>query len=159
MRYLKYGLAAAELRSMRRVARTLGVRETTVSRNIGALEQQLDIQIFQRHNTGIRLTDEGRDWIESVRDHYEGLEEDLSKTAQRHKNTEQLHIGLSAPFGRAFIVRLVWMATERGLTLPHLGFAEDACLVGRSLTTASDTSARPAFGLPDAPVPQRQHWI
>jgi DNA-binding transcriptional LysR family regulator len=73
LRYLKYVLAAAELGSMRRVARTLGVRESTVSRNIGAFEQQLDIQIFQRHKNGIRRTDEGRDWIEGARDHYDGL--------------------------------------------------------------------------------------
>ncbi|MFC6487934.1 helix-turn-helix domain-containing protein [Nitratireductor sp. GCM10026969] len=59
LRFLRYVLAAAELGSMRRVERTFRVRESTVSRNIRALEQQLDIQIFQRHNSGVRLTDEG----------------------------------------------------------------------------------------------------
>src|SRR5690606_21295588 len=54
-----------------------------------------------------RLTDEGRDWIASVRDHYDGLEEALRRTALRNRNGEQLHIGLSAPFGRTFLVHLI----------------------------------------------------
>lgn len=107
LRFLKYVLAAAELGSMRRVAEAFAVRESTVSRNIGALERRLDIQIFQRNHTGVRLTAEGRDWIESVRGHYDGLEEAVSSTARRNKENEKLRIGLSAPFGRQFLVDLI----------------------------------------------------
>jgi DNA-binding transcriptional LysR family regulator len=83
------------------------VRESTVSRNIGTIEQQLDIQIFQRGHDGVQLTDQGRDWIESVRGLYDGLEEALSQTAQRNREHDRLHIGLSAPFGREFLIRLI----------------------------------------------------
>lgn len=107
LRYLKYVLKTAELGSMRKTAKALAVQESTVSRNIAAIEQRLDLQVFERHNNGVRLTDEGRDWIASVRDHYDGLEEALSRTAQRNRNGEQLHIGLSAPFGRTFLVHLI----------------------------------------------------
>jgi DNA-binding transcriptional LysR family regulator len=107
LRYLKYVLTTAESGSMRRTARALGVRESTVSRNIGTLEQQLDIQIFRRGHNGVRLTGEGRDWIESVRGHYDGLEEALSHTARRNKEHDKLRIGLSAPFGREFLIRLI----------------------------------------------------
>jgi len=93
LRYLKYVLKTAELGSMRKTAKALAVQESTVSRNIAAIEQRLDLQVFERHNNGVRLTDEGRDWIASVRDHYDGLEEALSRTAQRNRNGEQLHIG------------------------------------------------------------------
>lgn len=92
---------------MRGVARAFGVHESTVSRNIGAIEQQLDIQIFHRDNTGVRLTAEGRDWIESVRGHYDGLEEALTCTARRNKENDKLRIGISTPFGREFLVRLI----------------------------------------------------
>lgn len=107
LRNLKYALAAAELGSMRRVARAFSVRESTVSRNIGTIEQQLDIQIFQRGHNGVRLTEEGRDWIESVRDHYDGLAEALSRAARQNKEQDRLRIGLGAPFGRDFLVRLI----------------------------------------------------
>lgn len=107
LRHLKYALAVAELTSMRSVARAFGVHESTVSRNICAIEQQLDIQIFQRGHTGVRLTEEGRDWIESVRGHYDGLAEALNGTARRNKENDKLRIGLSAPFGREFLVRFI----------------------------------------------------
>ncbi len=70
--FLNYVFVEEELGSMCRVARALRGCESTLSRNNGALQQQLDIHIFQRH-----------------------------------KNTEQLLIGLSAPFGMEFICRLV----------------------------------------------------
>ncbi|SFE12527.1 LysR family transcriptional regulator [Roseivivax sediminis] len=107
LRCLKYVLAAAEIGSMRRVAQTFGVRESTISRSIGAIERQLDMQIFQRGHSGVQLTDQGRDWVESVRGHYLGLEEALSNTARRNAESNRLHIGLSAPFGREFLIRLV----------------------------------------------------
>ncbi len=107
LRNLKYVLMAAELGSMRKTARTLHVRESTVSRNVGTIEQQLDIQIFQRSHNGVRLTEEGRDWIESVRGHYDGLAEALSSTARRNKEHDKLRIGLGAPFGRDFLVCLI----------------------------------------------------
>lgn len=107
LRNLKYVLTAAELGSMRKTARTLRVRESTVSRNIGTIEQQLDIQIFQRGHNGVRLTEEGRDWIESVRGLYDGLAEALSSAARRNKTHDRLRIGLSAPFGREFLIRLL----------------------------------------------------
>jgi DNA-binding transcriptional LysR family regulator len=107
LRFLKYVLAAAELGSMRRVARAFEVHESTVSRNICALEQQLDIQLFERHNSGIQLTEEGRTWIRSVRNHYDGLEETLTQSVRQNRKSDALRIGLSAPFGREFLVRLI----------------------------------------------------
>ena len=92
---------------MRGVARAFGVHESTVSQNIGAIEQQLDIQIFHRDNTGVRLTAEGRDWIESVRGHYDGLDEVLNGTQRRNKENDKLRIGIGSPFGREFLVRLI----------------------------------------------------
>lgn len=106
-RILKYALTTVETGSMRKTAKALGVRESTVSRNIATLEQQLDIQIFRRGHNGVRLTEEGRDWIESVRGHYDGLAEVLSSTARRNKEHDKLRIGLGAPFGRDFLVRLI----------------------------------------------------
>lgn len=107
LRRLKYVLAAAELGSMRKVALGMQVRESTVSRNISAVEQQLDLQFFERRHNGVHLTMEGRNWIEGVRDHYEMLEEALAQTSRRNRDGERLRIGLSAPFGRAFLVDLI----------------------------------------------------
>lgn len=117
LRHLKYVLKVVELGSMRKTAKALSVQESTVSRNIAAIEQRLDLLLFERHSNGVNLTDAGRDWIEGVREHYSGLEEALSQNAQQTKHTDRLRIGLSTPFGREFLVRLIDRFEKR---YPHI---------------------------------------
>lgn len=107
LRHLKYVLKVVELGSMRKTAQALSVQESTVSRNIAAIEQRLDLLLFERHNNGVSLTAAGRDWVEGVREHYRGLEVALSQGSQQTKHTDLLRIGLSTPFGREFLVRLI----------------------------------------------------
>jgi DNA-binding transcriptional LysR family regulator len=104
--HLKYVFAAVELGSMRQVALAFGVQESTVSRNILALEQYIDLQLFNRGTNGIRLTKRGRAWLGEVRVHYEKLHDALA-LACRNNETKTLHIGLSTPVGREFLPRLV----------------------------------------------------
>ncbi|WP_186398112.1 LysR family transcriptional regulator [Stappia sp. P2PMeth1] len=107
IRHLKYVLAVAEHGSMRQVAQALGVKESTVSRKIAAIEQHLDIQLFNRFTSGVQLTEEGSEWLDAVRGHYDGLEEILTQTANRKKDADKLRIGLSSPVGREFLIRLI----------------------------------------------------
>lgn len=107
LRLLKYVLAAIEHGSMRRVAQALGVQESTVSRNISAFEQHLDIQLFERHSQGVRLTEEGERWLETTRSHIDGLEDVLLQAAHRNKGIARLRIGLCAPVGQEFLFRLI----------------------------------------------------
>jgi DNA-binding transcriptional LysR family regulator len=104
---LKYVIAAAECGSMRRVAQLLGVKESSVSRNVAALERQLDLQIFDRSTNGVRLTDQGRDWLGSIRAQYEYLQETLEQTARRNRDANCIRIGLASPVGRDFLIRLL----------------------------------------------------
>lgn len=66
---------------MRKTGKALAVQESTASRNIAAIEQRLDLQVFARHSNGVRLTDEGRDRIASVRDHHDGEANDRAPGA------------------------------------------------------------------------------
>jgi len=92
---------------MRRVAQALGVQESTVSRNIAAIEQYLNVQLFDRHNDGVQLTAEGKDWLASARGHFDGLEDALVEAAQRDEKTTVLRIGLGVPVGQESLLRLV----------------------------------------------------
>ncbi|RVT85206.1 LysR family transcriptional regulator [Rhodobacteraceae bacterium CCMM004] len=56
-------LAVARTGSLNRAAATLSVNATTVGRRIGALEAALGVRLFQRAQTGLALTDDGRDLI------------------------------------------------------------------------------------------------
>ncbi|WP_163268413.1 LysR family transcriptional regulator [Chelativorans alearense] len=107
LRHLKYVLVTLEHGSMRQAAEVLGVRGTTVSRNITTIEQQFDMQIFERRNNGVRLTEEGQRWLESIRGLYDGLDEILRETARRNRKEGTLRIGLCSPVGLEFLLRLI----------------------------------------------------
>jgi DNA-binding transcriptional LysR family regulator len=104
---LKYAFAAVEHGSMRQVALAFGVDESTVSRNILALEQFIDLQLFERRNDGVRLSGEGKAWLDGIGVHYEALETALSATALRRKDLKKLRLGINLSVGRDFLVKLI----------------------------------------------------
>jgi DNA-binding transcriptional LysR family regulator len=53
-------LAAAEKLSFSEAAKQLHLSQPTVSHQLKVLEQELDVRLFIRNNTGLRLTDAGR---------------------------------------------------------------------------------------------------
>lgn len=53
-------LAVAESGSLSAASRTLGVAQPTIGRQIRALEEQLGLELFQRHDKGLTLTNPGR---------------------------------------------------------------------------------------------------
>ncbi|RUV21073.1 LysR family transcriptional regulator [Mesorhizobium sp. M7A.F.Ca.MR.245.00.0.0] len=107
LRRLDHVFAAVDHGSLRQAARVLRVRESCVSRNIVALEQLLDMQLFDRDVHGVRLTEAGRAWIDLVRAHYEGLHDALAGGGRGHQDAKTVRIGFCAQMGRAFVVRLI----------------------------------------------------
>lgn len=107
LRRLDHVFAAVDHGSLRQAARVLRVRESCVSRNIVALEQLLDMQLFDRDVHGVRLTEAGRDWVDLVRAHYEGLRDALAGSSRGHQDAKTVRIGLCAQTGRTFVARLI----------------------------------------------------
>lgn len=58
---LRYFLGVARTGGLTRTAADLRVSQSTVSRRIAALEDDLGTRLFARHQTGYSLTDEGRE--------------------------------------------------------------------------------------------------
>ncbi|RUW54580.1 LysR family transcriptional regulator [Mesorhizobium sp. M1A.F.Ca.ET.072.01.1.1] len=106
-RRLDYVFAAVDHGSLRQAARVLRVRESSVSRNIVAMEQVLNMQLFDRNVHGVRLTEAGRAWTDLVRVHYEGLHDALVGGDCGNQDVRTIRIGLCAQIGRAFLARLV----------------------------------------------------
>lgn len=59
-RRLRYALAVAEHLGFERAARALGVSQSTVSRGVDGLEQELGLTLFERSGSGARITPAGR---------------------------------------------------------------------------------------------------
>ncbi|MER8649493.1 LysR family transcriptional regulator [Mesorhizobium sp. M0586] len=107
LRRLDHVFAAVDHGSLRQAARVLRVRESCVSRNIVALEQLLDMQLFDRDVHGVRLTEAGRAWTNLVRAHYEGLQDAMAGGGPGDQDAKTVKIGLCGQIGRAFVARLV----------------------------------------------------
>ncbi len=84
---LKYVIAIANSKSFREAASRLFVSQPALSSTIRELEEELNIQLFERTNKGIRLTDPGKEFLtyakeavsqyELIEDRY--LDRDLDK--------------------------------------------------------------------------------
>ena len=84
---LKYVIAIASSKSFREAASRLFVSQPALSSTIRELEEELSIQLFERTNKGIRLTDPGKEFLayakeavsqyELIEDRY--LDRDLDK--------------------------------------------------------------------------------
>ena len=61
-------LLVAEHLSFSRAAQVLGVRQSAVSRRVRALEDKLGVSLFERDNTGVRITEAGRRFLERTRE-------------------------------------------------------------------------------------------
>jgi DNA-binding transcriptional LysR family regulator len=67
LRHLRFIVAAADHRSFRQAAETLGVRQSTLSRSIRMVEVRLGLQLFERTNAGTRTTHAGTSFVEGAR--------------------------------------------------------------------------------------------
>jgi len=70
----RYLITAAENGSFRRAAEVLRVQQSSVSRAIRQLEDELGVSLFERRSTGAHLTDAGLRLLSEVRPALEQLE-------------------------------------------------------------------------------------
>jgi DNA-binding transcriptional LysR family regulator len=64
---LRYVVAAAEKRSFRQAAIELGLWESTISRGIRELEDEIGVALFIRHSGGVKLTNAGSKFLSHAR--------------------------------------------------------------------------------------------
>src|ERR1700688_282410 len=69
-----WALSVADHLSFRGAARELGVRQTAVSRRVGALENALGVSLFERGPRGLKITTAGFRFIRDVREGFRYIE-------------------------------------------------------------------------------------
>jgi len=105
---LRYVIAAAENGSFRRAAMTLRVQQSSVSRAIQQLEDDLGVSLFERQSTGSRLTDAGRRLLCEARPALEQLElAGRSAAAAGRAEIGVVRVGILTSLAGGFLRELV----------------------------------------------------
>lgn len=80
LRQLRYFVAVAEEGHITRAAERLGIQQPPLSRQIKAIERELDVQLFRRKARGVELTDAGHALLDDTRAILADLEQAFEAT-------------------------------------------------------------------------------
>jgi DNA-binding transcriptional LysR family regulator len=95
---IRFFLAAARTHSLSAASRALNSNQPTVGRHIDALEARLGLRLFQRHSTGLTLTEEGQRLLASAELMEEGAA-DMLRAGQLDANSLAGTVRIAAPEG------------------------------------------------------------
>lgn len=79
LQQIKYAIGIAEAGSLNKAAEKLYVAQPSLTSTIHALEEELNIEIFNRSSRGISLTNDGREFIANARQLYQNYENLMEK--------------------------------------------------------------------------------
>lgn len=90
---LHYFFKAAELKNFTKAARECHIAQTTMSKYIATLEQELHIKLFIRNQKNLLLTKQGQTFYDGMKDialQYQGLCQKI-----KSNSSQELHIGVA----------------------------------------------------------------
>jgi len=98
LRHLRYFVAVAEALNFTRAAARLHLAQPALSRQVADLEEELGVDLLQRTSHGVRLTEEGKLFLEEARGLLKGAEESIRKVrALARGEAGELQVGFLAP--------------------------------------------------------------
>src|ERR1700692_549235 len=105
---VEHALVVADLGSIRGAARALGIRQSSLSRRMRALEDALGTSIFERHRRGVTLTNTGARFLQQANNAVVQLNQ-ATKTAGAAAlgATGQLSIGIRSSMAAGFLREVV----------------------------------------------------
>ena len=96
-RDLRLAVAASQHRSLRRAAESLNLRQSTLSRRLRDIERRLGVVLFERSNSGTRLSPLGFEFVASASRILVQIDEELRRSKSRSVGEEgTLTIGVHA---------------------------------------------------------------
>lgn len=100
---LRSFIDVAEALNIRRAATAAGVRASTLSRRIANIEGELGVSIFERHRSGVMLTQAGREFLETALDALRELDYGVRRARAAGKGAiGYLRIGIFASIASGF---------------------------------------------------------
>lgn len=108
LRHLRYAIAAAEYGSFRRAARALGVPQSSVSRRIRDLEDEIGVSLFVRHHAGVKLTNAGERLLPRVSSALGEIAYATRDAGSAGRGADgEIHLGISSSLASGFLSELI----------------------------------------------------
>jgi DNA-binding transcriptional LysR family regulator len=125
LRHLRYFVAVAEELHFGRAAEVLGISQPPLSQQIQALEQELDVRLFDRTNRRVSLTDAGRLFLDETRQTLAQVNKsvDVARRAEQGELGE-LQIGFTASAPFVSIIPRAIFAFRQAFPAVHLNLEE-----------------------------------
>lgn len=101
---MKSFVRTVEMGSFSAVAKELGTTQPTISKQIAALEEYLDVQLLVRSTRKVSLTDEGERFYEHCQQALAALAEAESSVGRRQQPSGVLRVNCSVAFGQIQLV-------------------------------------------------------
>ena len=128
LRHLRYFIAVAEELNFSRAAERLNVSQPPLSRQIRDLEEELDVQLFERTHQEVKLTTVGRVLLVRARELVRDAELLRTRAHQMEEVYEELQLGYApsptAPLISQILSRYHEMAPGSAVTLHDLSLSE-----------------------------------
>jgi DNA-binding transcriptional LysR family regulator len=133
LRHLRYIIAVAEEGHITRAAERLGIQQPPLSRQIKAIEREIDVQLFRRKPRGVELTDAGRAFLDGARAMFASLDHTVETTRRTARGEQgQVSIGMSGAAFHSLVPRIIREFREaypRVSVMLNEGFPDE--LIGR----------------------------
>lgn len=111
---LRYFVAAVDYGSFRKAAAALAIQESSISRRIRDLEDELGASLFVRHAGGVRLTVAGREFLRNTRHALRQIDIGVTKVAAVGRAEQGLiKVGIFSSLASGFLFDLLRDFGER----------------------------------------------
>lgn len=150
LRHLRYFVAAAEHGSFRKAGVALEVKESSISRSVRDLEDEIGVSLFIRHSSGVNLTLAGQRFLNRTRQALDQIREATVEAAALGRSEEgHLKVGLFSNLSSGFL-RDLFQTYDSRYAGVHIDFVE--------APAESHAAAIRRFDLDAAFVLGRQSW-
>jgi DNA-binding transcriptional LysR family regulator len=162
IRQLRYFIAVAEEGHITRAAARLDMQQPPLSRQIKAIERELDVQLFYRMARGVELTDAGRTFLDRARSILASMESAFDATRSMARGEQgRISVGVmpTGPF-HPFVPRVIRKFREKFPTVT-LSLRKTSARISSS-GSATGRWMSPSFARPGSTrsaLPSRHCWM
>lgn len=105
---MSYVIAVADMKSFTAAANSLGVKQSTVSRRIRSLEDDIGVALFERETTGVRITNAGKIFLQQSAAALDQINQALKSAANAGGGIEgEIRLGIEAPLSEDFLLEVL----------------------------------------------------